>query len=164
MRTSITRVASLVVCLAASNVSAQVPTVPRHVGEARYFYEGNDPLNKGPNPITILTVHHKSGDWVRLHKYAVELLQTLEKDDKLGPLLGNVQKNYYNVVWQSTGPDGKDVITRVLVHVGLPPQHAARLPGLSSKFPAPLKTHLSQRSPRRRDCLIARAPNCSTCS
>jgi len=70
----------------------------------------------------------------------VELLQTLKKDDKVGPLLGNVQKNYYSVVWQSTGPDGKDVITRVLVHVGLPPQHAARIPGLSSKFPAPAKT------------------------
>jgi hypothetical protein len=125
--------AAVLITAAAARAGAQVPTVPHFIGEERYSYTGT-------SPVAILTSHQTSGDWFQVQRYALELLQTLAKDAKVGPLLGNVSENYYNIVWLSPGADGKDAINRVLVHAGLSPQHAARLPGLESHWPPPPNT------------------------
>lgn len=114
--------------LAAATASAQITTVPKHIGESRFIYKGDE------SPIDILTKHQKAGDWNRLHNYGLELLQTMAKEPSIATLIGNVNKNYYSLVWQSTGPDGKDVINRVLVHAGLPAQQSSRLPGIESHW------------------------------
>jgi hypothetical protein len=103
---------------------AQIPTVPRYLGQAPYVYEGR-------SPIDILNQHQTSGDWNRLQAYARELLKDLAAKEDLKPLLGNIGRDYYNFIWESTNADGKAIINRVLVHRDLEPQHASRLPGLS---------------------------------
>lgn len=111
-----------------ATTDAQIPTTPRHVGQGRYVYQGER------SPVEILTQHQTSGNWLKLQAYAKELLQDLTNDPVLKPLLGNVEKNYYYLVWESKNSEGKWVANRVLVHASLEPQHATRLPGLESTW------------------------------
>ena len=114
----IRRVFVLVAVLCCPAVSAaQIPTVPRYIGQEMFTYAGR-------SPIEILTQHQTSGDWNKLQAYAREFLTELAAKPEMARLLGNVNENYYQFVWESTNPDGKAVVSRVLVHMRLKPQHA----------------------------------------
>lgn len=128
------RMATVLFCgftlAAATPAIAQLPASPRFVGEARHVYSGTE------SPVEILSRLHKAGDWRRLQRYGQELITTLGNDATVKPLLGVTNRDYYNLVWVAEGDDGKQVVRRLLVHKGLPPQHASQLPGLRTKWPA----------------------------
>lgn len=52
------------VVLWAHTAAGQITSTPRHIGDARYVYEGER------SPVEVLTQHQKSGDWGRLQRYA----------------------------------------------------------------------------------------------
>jgi hypothetical protein len=126
------RILSLLAVLVCPGLAfAQIPTVPRHIGQAMYTFTDR-------SPIKILTQHQTSGDWTKLQAYARELLKDFAKHAELKAMIGDVTTDYYNFVWESTNADGKAVVNRVLVQMQLKPQHASRLPGVSYKGPAAL--------------------------
>src|SRR5438067_4809089 len=110
--------------------AAQVPTKPRHIGEARYEYPQG-----GESPVAILSRLLKDGDWRRLQHYGQELIATLGGNTATRDLLGDTRRNYYNLIWTDAGDDGKPAVRRVMVHAGLEPQHATQLPGLTATWP-----------------------------
>lgn len=112
---------------------AQIPTVPRYVGQASFIFKISD-----RSPVDILTQHQESGDWNKLQAYARELLKDFGKQPPIAALLGDITENYYNFIWESKNAEGKAIVNRVLVHMKLKPQHAARLPGISYEAPQPV--------------------------
>lgn len=113
---------------AAAPAAGQVSSVPRHIGHERFAYP------EGENPIDKLNQLRKSGNWQALQVHARQLLAALSSDEKVGRLLGDTATNYYNLVWQTEGDDGKPAVARVLVSARLRGEHSARIPGIGASW------------------------------
>ena len=126
--------AAAAVVFSALSVEAQVYSIAKPSAAGLYVYP------TGQNPIDILTKHHRSGDWVAFQESAHALLKTLAgrttpAGADVAAALGEVDRNYYSIVWSAPGADGKPEVNRVLVRSGLAVQHSARLTGVSQAHP-----------------------------
>jgi hypothetical protein len=139
----------------------QVATVSRHVldetlqcvPETPTQQKGSgEPLcvcsepSKCTTPPALLTRHLTRGASRTLHNYAWEIIGTLRLrgSPELQKQLGDTNRNYYRLIWEGPGPDGKPVGYTLLVHGTSIPESGLRLPGITS-----------DRDPRLIDILVS---------
>ena len=114
--------------------SAQVVTTPEHLARERVTCTDKD----CESPVAVLSRHLTRGDVVKLQNYAAELLATLAKNGppRLQRALGDVNKNYYRLVWECREENGTTSLKSFVVHNG--EQTAIHtLPGITQKESQP---------------------------
>ena len=101
---------------AAGHAAGQVVTTSEHLVRTTVTCRGAD----CDSPVATLSKHLTHGDMVRLQGYAAELLHTLARSapDELKHALGDVNRNYYRLVWLCRDDSGAASLQSVIVHAG----------------------------------------------
>lgn len=124
------------ICLGAAHPSAaQISTVPRPEASATFLYTSGA---AGPgcktfpaSPVKPLDDAIHAGDGELARAEGLKLLECLAADPDLKAHLGNLDDDYYHLIWEGKDDDGKQTVFRLLVHRGLQASQANRLPGLT---------------------------------
>ncbi len=113
-----------------ATAAGQVVTTSQRLARATVSCQGAD----CESPVTGLSRHFTHGDMPRLQAYAAELLGRLARSGPadLAAALGDVDRNYYRLVWMCRDDNAGTSLQSVIVHAG--ERDVIRtLPGLTTR-------------------------------
>jgi hypothetical protein len=122
-------VLTLAVLVCATAASAQVVTTSQKLARTTLTCAEAD----CESPIVVLSRHFSRGDMVKFQGYAAELLRTLARSAPadMKTALGDVNRNYYRLVWMCRDDSGAASLQSVMVHAG-DTEAVRTLPGITS--------------------------------
>jgi hypothetical protein len=113
----------LIFLLFTTVVFAQTPSRAIRIGDGFGDFDTNQ--------LERLSNVYFSGDWSRLQKETIAVLQSLQFRGTNETAL-DFEKHYYSVVFLYIAPDRKEEVLRYLVHEPPPPPYESRIPGIKA--------------------------------